>query len=464
MLETSAAIADEPRTVRPPTPRRRKVLFVGNCQALALYNFYRLQVAMGSDDDVSYLSSDGGMPPGGEEVMRAADVLVYQVLDVGADVAGFAETTKAQRFRVPQVDGAGFLWPYIGRSAHPKHTVTPFLPFGAYGGTGLGDDYLNRMIRNGVDPIEAVDQYEALDIVNAARVDRLKEILMDRQRTRDEKTQIETAGLIEGYFRTEPVQSKGQPTVRVYRTLAEQLFEKMGVTGSDRKRIHDMIPFAVLDEIYTPIHPGIIRHFGLTYLGEDHRYPFIEEGRFTFREYCLRYMRYEYNSELAEGIFQCENGATERTETLLRAGVERSPESWRGHYFLARMLRKRGDSAAASRSVRRSLELMPHYGEALRLLAELRMESDDFQGAEEALRTAMQFNPLEPHYAFMLAEFLRANGRLSDAIPVLENCLAWLPYYMPRQETLARYCRERALAAEAMVATLKSYRKWSTHQ
>ena len=78
----------------------------------------------------------------------------------------------------------------------------------------------------------------------------------------------------------------------------------------------------------------------------------MNEGRFTFREYALRYMRYEWNDSLEKSLLQPLR-QPRRGAGALTAGLSRSTESAEGHVALARALIHAGDDVQAVTALRR---------------------------------------------------------------------------------------------------------------
>ena len=77
----------------------------------------------------------------------------------------------------------------------------------------------------------------------------------------------------------------------------------------------------------TPIHPAIAHHFGLTYAPPDRQYRFFDEGGFTFVEYVGRYMRYEWNAPLAEGLSLLRQNQIELAVAQLEKALPTAPRS-----------------------------------------------------------------------------------------------------------------------------------------
>ena len=78
-----------------------------------------------------------------------------------------------------------------------------------------------------------------------------------------------------------------------------------------------------------PIHPGVLTHFGMSVPQAGHRYPMLDEGRFTFEEYCRRYLCFEWNEALHQGIALARTDP-EAAIPKLQEGLQRSPDSRAG--------------------------------------------------------------------------------------------------------------------------------------
>src|SRR5258708_17582835 len=140
------------------------------------------------------------------------------------------------------------------------------------------------VIRTGGGPGTAVARYMKLDSNATLNLDRLFEIVIDKQRQRDELTGFELAGLIAGYFRDEPVfPTPHHPNARVAVALAAQFFEKMGVGQSEIDRMRRAIRITPFPKDQLPIHPNVCRHFGLRFVTDPdaHRWRFMSEGTIT---------------------------------------------------------------------------------------------------------------------------------------------------------------------------------------
>jgi len=82
---------------------------------------------------------------------------------------------------------------------------------------------------------------------------------------------------------------------------------------------------------------------------------------------------------------------------------------------------------AAGPAVARALEINSALPQAHAQLAAIRWQSGDFDGAEESFKTALQLGPGDSQSLYAYGNYLRTNGRLKEAIPVLEKAVVGNP-------------------------------------
>ncbi len=417
--------------------RGRRVAMIGNCQAQAMMNLYTRFVAGRTNETLIHVPTYEDLTESDRLAIEQADLVVEQLFDMKpqADIAGIASGTP--RLFIPMVTAA-FLWPFAGQP-HPKNADYPFLVGGPYGGEA-SDSYLNRLILAGTDPDEAVTAYIDLDVRKRTNLDRLYELIIDRQRARDEAAGYQIADVIEQHFRTEQIfLSPYHPNVRVAVSLATQFFQQMGASRQDIERMRTCTRVTPFPKGELPIHPGVARHFGMDFVSPDRRYRFMNEGLFTFREYALRYMRYEWNEALEEGMSLARAGSLEAAHDRLVAAIAYSPDSAAAHNSLSHVLVGRNRLEEGAAEVRRAIEIEPdfaayraHYGVLLRRLGRL-------EEAEAQLREAVAADPVEPHNLILLAHLLRQRGRAAEGCALVRSAIELDPYAPKLFEELADF-------------------------
>jgi tetratricopeptide (TPR) repeat protein len=435
---------------RVKTHRGRQIVLIGNCQMQAMAGLYKRFVAGRTGDIVQHVPSYQDLSDEHRIAIQQADVVVEQLFDQEQQVDTGALSTDAPRFFIPMVTAA-FLWPFAG-SPHPKNTGYPFLAGGPYGGEA-SDSQLNRLILAGVEPEEAVETYANLDVSRRVKLDRLFEIVMDRQRARDEVAGYQIADIMEQHFRTEQIfLSPYHPNVRVATALASQFFAQLGAERDEIEHMRDCTRITPFPKGELPFHPSVCRHFGLDFVTPDRRYRFMNEGLFTFREYALRYMRYEWNDALEEGMHLSHIGKLAEARERLTSGVARSPLSAAGYNALGHVLNHQGAPDEALAALRRAVEIEPDAASYRANLGNLLRQTRHLDDALTELRAAVAADPVEPHYRVLLAHLLRQLGHGDEACVLVREAIRLDPYAAKLRADLATFLEANGDLAGALDA------------
>ena len=403
----------------------RKIVLIGNCQVQSVYNLYMRFAEQASREALHYIRSYEHISKSDLDVILQADVLVEQIQDFKTknDLSGM--DIRAERIGIPVVH-CGFLWPFAGQ-AHPANPTSAFLASGPYG-SEMSDAFLNRLIKKHVAAEAAVAQYEALDVNKTVNLDRLLEVVLEKQTIRDNLTGYSIAPLIADFFRTEQIfLTPYHPNIRIAMSLATQAFVKLGVGSSDialMVRATRKTPFPK-EEL--PVHPAVARHFGLRWATPDRRYCLLSEGAFTFPEFARRYVLCDWNPSLEEGLSHARRREWEPARELLAVGIEKSPDSAPGYGSLGHVLEQIGDRQGALAAITKAVALdpdAPAYRVQLGLLLE---HAGDYPGAEAEFREAAALEPYDAHFPGMLAHFMLRRQRYREALEAARNGLAHFP-------------------------------------
>lgn len=403
----------------------QRVIMIGNCQIQSLYGLYLRFAERSAGQNITYIRSYEDISDDARLAIQAADIVIEQVQDFKptADIAGIP--TNAKRIPVPVVN-AGFLWPFAGQP-HPNNPIRPFCEGGPYGAES-SDSYLNRMIKKGVEPESAVQQYADLDMNSVVNLDRMYEMSMDKQRQRDEATGFKIADVIATHLRDEPVfRTPYHPNLRVAMSLATQLFERMDVHRADIDRMRRSIRVTPFPKEELPFHPSVRRHFGLRFVTDDHRYRFMNEGYFTFEEFALRYMNCTWNEPLEEGLALTRRGELKAARERLLAGLALTPHSAEGRSALSTVLDGLGEPEEAILEVRRAIAADPEQAQYRTQLGVLLARAGNMEAAEQQMRLAAALDPFDPHFPGLLANQLGRQGHVEEALAVIRQGLACNP-------------------------------------
>lgn len=316
----------------------RKIFF-GTCQAESLCIIYNQLLRGDNEDPATYLSSNIPLSDSNFALVHEAELIFNQVFSF-EQVATLPQTgLPATVVDFPYVSG-GFLWPF----ATEEHVLRTFFagpnvsPYDAE----IGDAFLNRLIKQGIGPDEAVQQYLDLDLVNTARLARRTELFFQQQQARDDRTGIYTLDYIQANLsQSDLFLTRGHPGLGLLRHVACQVFERAGIASERTDRINHALIRVPEHLNQAAVHPAIAKYFGLSEIEGELRFEQFY-GRYTFEECCDRYMRYEWNRPLVEGIHLADLADPDRALTSLVEGLRREPRAAAGHDALGRTLERRG--------------------------------------------------------------------------------------------------------------------------
>jgi tetratricopeptide (TPR) repeat protein len=396
-----------------------KIFFAGNCQALAFGSVYARHIAPLFNQQVTILDLYPGQPSERRHQrlreLREADIVVEQIFDPPRLLAPDALPQGTRRVTFPTVVGA-FYWPYAGHQ-HPKNQPGPIVgQDGAYPGE-IGCRQLNRLIEQNLPAEEAAFRYANMDLAALAHLDRFLEMHLERQKQRDEIAGLATHDFIKSRLRTEKLfLTPGHMSLNLFGSVAEGLFEKLGVPYSLTEatlRAQRTTPFP-LDE--APIHPSIAAHLGLGFIDGNTTYRYRNEGHFSFRASIFRYLSYQWDENLAEGMQLTHANQAARAIPLLKEGLRACPSSDCGWRTLGLALSAQGETQAAIEAVNRAIALAPADPEGQATAAHIWLRAGDLTQAECCARAAIRTFPLWPGSHRILAHILARRGDHAAAL------------------------------------------------
>jgi tetratricopeptide (TPR) repeat protein len=403
----------------------KKIIFLGNCQVQAIYDLYLRFAAQAVDQQVRYVRSYEGLTDVDRTALEQADLIVEQIQEFQASATVPGVAPDAARIGVPVVHG-GFLWPFAGQP-HPHNPHLPYLESGPYDAE-ISDSFLNRLIKNKTDPDKAVALYLALDVNQTVQLDRLLEVVLEKQAARDAVTGFAIAPIIASYFRTERLfLTPYHPDVRIALALAEQTFQRLGVSDGDVALMRRAIRVTPFPKNENPVHPAIAGHFGLTWVTPDRRYKFLNEGSFSFAEFARRYMFCYWNEPLEAGLALSRENKLAEARERLRAALTLSPKAAAAHSGLAHVLFHCNTLKEALPHASRAVELEPEWPAYRVLLGQVRERAGDFAAAEREFSAAVALDPFDAHHSGLLAGFLLRQNRAAESVAVATQGLACAP-------------------------------------
>jgi hypothetical protein len=191
---------------------------------------------------------------------------------------------SAQIIRFPTIGFTPY-WPYLIRDwAAPVDPAlgAPRFPF--------GDRRIVALLRAGVPQSRVVREYLSFDIPAAVDLDRLYEVWRISARAHEEECDAGVSDLVDELVRDKMLFFSAYhcSNLPVLKAL-DRTLQKLGLTGLDPAAYE---AGDLLCDYEMPIHPSVIRHFGIKYLAEDYKYKTLWGARASFEEYYEAYVDY----------------------------------------------------------------------------------------------------------------------------------------------------------------------------
>ena len=287
-----------------------------------LYLAYRDYVLPYCEDKARYIQVYKKITDEDKSFLLNSDVVVTQNLDTKQEINPEDFIFNGKTHFLPFINFSGVYWPYGGFS-HPKNENYKYYPdFEPYNAE-VGDLYLNRLIEKNVPAEECVERYLNEDINKAVKLDRRLEMTLGVIETRDKTCGYGVAPFIRDNFQKELLfSSPGHFRRSIALLLINELFGRLDVEPRLIERLNKLYPGNPHGgNGITPIHPQVAEHFGLKFIAENQRYRYWFEGRFTFAEYCDRYVRFAFNEPLVEAILFAVHGKHEDAIAKFETGL-----------------------------------------------------------------------------------------------------------------------------------------------
>jgi len=391
------------------------------------------------NDETSWVASYDKSEEG-KKRLEEADVIVLQLFVKNDEYPIDMYNSGARIIEFPTIT-FNSLWPYGGGGHimnHPRH----FWPCGPYD-YNMGDTYLNKLISAGVPPEEAADQYIHMDIAKVAHLDRVHEIVIERQRALDEKAGMHFADEVAAHFRDEFIfLNHNRLNIRLCSSLTTKVFARLGVDSGVIENIIAHWKRTPFEQAEVPIHPGVAKHFNLSYGHKGHKFYYHTGEQLTFEEFVYRYASFRFNESLLKGVATDFWGggevfsefhrpvAPERVQESvddLRTGLISSNGSARGYRALAKLLDRQGHTKAALVTAKKSLDMLPREGEGHEIVSRLLIKAERLDEAKEIARAGIIADPWHPENYTILADLLERQGRSDEAIAILTDLVSIRP-------------------------------------
>ena len=265
--------------------------------------------------------------------MLGADRIVMQVTDFRASDDPIPEALRQSDriVRFPSI-ACNFMYPFSGKS-HPRAAATrsKACPSGFYEGQ-LSDSVLLDLMecRSDASAEGIVQHYLAQDYAQHTDLDRLYALNRMKMQRIGAHAGLDLWPKIERLFRDMPIfWTYLHPSGLLMRALTRHVLEQLRL-GLDSRMISATLvtiqePFGFA---HAPIHPSVVRHFGIDWAPPEYKYRMMPDGAFTVAEFALRFLRFEHDEALVTAVFDLHAGGNlQGSITALEAARLRYPEN-----------------------------------------------------------------------------------------------------------------------------------------
>ncbi len=181
-------------------------------------------------------------------------------------------------------------WPFHcsdPRNDNPDRPLNRYgmLPYCAY-----GDSQVLRLLRQDLPRDEVISRYLALNVAEEVDLDRLLRQTVTMLERQDRTGEVKVADYILDTFRSNALfQTVNHANNRLLLYMSNKILQLL-----DCRTVPDSVLGEVMEiiERAMPVHPGIARHFGVTYINADTRYLVDEIHNRTFAEFIKDYVYY----------------------------------------------------------------------------------------------------------------------------------------------------------------------------
>ena len=308
-----------------------RVAFIGNCHAEVLQrvlsDVYRHDTTL----ETRYFASYTASTDADRAAIAASDLVVRQTADF-SNAAGGLDVGHARIVAFPLLL-AQFLWPFNIKD-HPRrgeripgHGDTGFFTFPVTDG-----QVIKLMKERGVGPdspeaeIEALlDAYMALDYLPLAKLDRQLAFSREKMRRAAEIVGYDLWRTVERDFRSLPTFLTAlHPSESIMLELCREVLPRCGFPMTDAAILEAFDRAYGGDRLFAyaaPLHPSVIRHFGLNVPGDPPAYRFYCDGTITAREMARRIVTLDARQPVLEALSETAEGSLDQRLQALDALV-----------------------------------------------------------------------------------------------------------------------------------------------
>jgi tetratricopeptide (TPR) repeat protein len=395
----------------------KKVIFVGNCQAQALFGAYLTWIAPGRGETVQYVPAYEEADDAAKARIRDADLIALQITDSEQKVNLADIGAHGRVVRFPMVT-AFYLWPFHS-GAHPRDAEIPAQYRRVFSGD-YGDRWLDRRLAAGLPAADILAQYRDPGILAEAKLDRLMELVTQKQRERDAQADMQLGDYITSRLPTEQVfVHLHHPNLALFLVMLREVFARLGCSGAEIEGAAAATRISPFPPAEPPVHPRIAEHLGLQWATPDRTYRFAFGERLSWETFAARYVAHDWNEPLQRALSEIHQDLPPAELADLAARMEAAAshyDSAEGFFALTLLRQRLGDLPGAMAAARRMLEIDPQSIQLIARHAELLVETGEVAAGLAACEDLVTWQPGFAQARIIVFETYARLGRVADAL------------------------------------------------
>jgi Polysaccharide biosynthesis enzyme WcbI len=296
--------------VGPSMHFKQKIAILGNCHSTVVSRIIKHLHGQDESLAVKVFKSHDPLSDDDRRWIAAADVIVKQTADFSKAHAEM-HFERARVVPFPLITGQ-FLWPFNTKD-HPRNaeTITPWRKDGLFHFELTDSQIIRLMNERKICPnststeIDALlDEYLELDYAKLLNLDRLLAISREKMSRATEIVGYNLWDIVERDFRSIPTfMTALHPERPLLQALCVELLPRLGFDSdlqAIRRAFDDVYEGEPIFAYGAPIHPSVMRHFGINWPTDPPLFRFWYDGFITARAFAERMVRLDSREPVRE--------------------------------------------------------------------------------------------------------------------------------------------------------------------
>ncbi|WP_439612032.1 WcbI family polysaccharide biosynthesis putative acetyltransferase [Reyranella sp.] len=413
------------------------VVVCGNCQANFVVNFLKALPEIGQQYEIRRFRDNDPveLEHGSADGNEAEDLPTFLQANRQHVVAFLLQSTHNWRGQpITRADLAPgtifvefpvalncYLWPLI---CHDESFDNMSVAIRRRYPPSIHDTLLRKLKANGVPEAEVVDAYMAHDITGMFRLDRLRKMQDFKVRQIDAKATFPIGDYIDANLSNFQIfRSNLHPSGPFMAELTRRILECLPIVTDCETAAYRLDLAARGPGIHpfdAPIHPQIVRHFGLRWAEID-RYQFWDEGYYSFTESLLRFYQMRACFKFGEATKLLRQGLLQPAQQIMETAVAEVPRSAAYRLLLAEIYFRQKAFAAGLMRTRQAWEIEPTLVTGVHLARALLRNRERDKAAEFVDELSTKFGEDSVDLQMMKSNLLAATGNKAGALELLRK-------------------------------------------